>query len=99
MRGAHPSGGQLPELLESERVGLRAVPAGELVACDELLRERAARALGEHRERGVDLDARGEVGAGLALAAPSRACASATWDSPARASPAPTSPREDLDAE
>src|SRR5207302_1554802 len=35
--GAHPSGGQLPELLESERVGLRAVPAGELVARDELL--------------------------------------------------------------
>src|SRR5438067_1502433 len=99
--GAHPSGGQLPELLDSERVGLRAVPAGELVARDELLRERAARALGEHRERGVDLDAGGEVGAGLALAGESHVADAHALDGAAlieegrRGGEA----REDLDAE
>src|SRR6266699_7231997 len=99
--GAHPSGGQLPELLESERVGLRAVPAGELVTRDELLRERAARALGEHRERGVDLDARGEVGAGLALAGESHVADAHALDGAALTEEGRGGgeAREDLDAE
>src|SRR4029077_361610 len=48
--GAHAPRGQLPQLLVAERKGLRAVSAREVVAGDELFRDRPARTFGQPRE-------------------------------------------------
>ena len=59
----------LPELLDADAVFLVVAARVEAEAVDELLRQAAARALGEDRVLGAQLHAAGEVGARLAVAA------------------------------
>jgi hypothetical protein len=58
--GAGPIGrrlGELPDLLHAGRVGLRVLPLVQAELRNEVLRDRAARALGEHRHLGHDVRA------------------------------------------
>jgi hypothetical protein len=62
--------GQLPELLESERVGLRRASCAERIAGDQLLGETATATLGNDRDRGTNLSARREARLRRAVAPP-----------------------------
>ena len=63
--GLHAIGRQLPELLESQAVGLRRLARIELEALDQLLRCTAAAALAKHGHLRVDLGTQRKVGPGL----------------------------------
>jgi len=75
-------GGQLPELLVAEREGLRAVSPGELEAGDQLLRDRAARAFGQHGERRLDVHSGSEIRTRLAVAGPPHVADAHAFDCP-----------------
>ncbi len=65
--GGGASGGELPQLLEAEAVGLWGRVPVETEARDHLLGQAAAAALREDRRAGVDIHAGGEVGARTAV--------------------------------
>src|SRR5271154_1256277 len=65
--GLDASGRQLPQLLESQPIGLRRFAGIEIEALDQLLRDAAAAALAEHGDLGVDLGAGRKIGSGLAV--------------------------------
>ena len=60
----------MPELLESERIGLRGASVGKAIACDQLLGEAAASALGHDGDRRAHLRAWCEPGLWRAIAVP-----------------------------
>ena len=64
------SGGHLPEFLHAHAVGLRIAITVEIEALDELLGQRAARALGQDHDLGIQVVAGLEVGFRLVLLCP-----------------------------
>src|SRR5208283_384121 len=65
--GLYAPRGQLPQLLESQAVGLRGLAGIELEAPDELLGGAAAAALAEHGDFRVNLRSQRKIRAGLAV--------------------------------
>src|SRR5271170_6092433 len=65
--GLDATGRQLPQLLESQPIGLRRFAGVEIEALDQLLRDAAAAALAEHGDLGVDLGAGRKIPSGLAV--------------------------------
>src|SRR5690606_30408682 len=57
---AVPLGPDLPQLLDADAVFLRFAPSAQIVVLDELLGERAVRALGDERVLAAQLHAAGE---------------------------------------
>src|SRR5258707_12860241 len=65
--GLHASGRQLPQLLESQTVGLGRLTGVEAEPLDQLLRDAAAAPLAEHGDLGVNLRPQREIRSGRAI--------------------------------
>src|SRR6202789_2798820 len=65
--GLNTAGRQLPQLLESQAIGLRRLAGVELEALDELLGDAAAAALAEHGDLGVNLGPQSKIRSRLAV--------------------------------
>src|SRR5579863_176525 len=65
--GLDTSGRQLPQLLETQPIGLRRFAGIEIEALDQLLRNAAAAALAEHGDLGVDLGTGRKIRSRLAV--------------------------------
>src|SRR5258707_3640252 len=65
--GLDTSGRQLPQLLESQSIGLRRLAGIEVEPLDQLLRDAAAASLAEHGDLGVNLGPQREIRSGLAI--------------------------------
>src|SRR5690606_31672965 len=62
LAGLHAAGGQLPELLDADRIILRVRFRVQAELADQLLGQVAARAFGHHGHLGPDVDALGVTG-------------------------------------